>query len=134
VLCWKTSTYLLLTLRFATEDLGLLGGGGPAPDNDGVGGADATSPLPSVGTRLDRARAGGFLGGELDKSTAEAGRAGGGLGESMLNARLGGVLELTGVERLGDAVCTLDGGGGGAAGAEISAPAFLFTHFFSSLS
>ena len=75
--------------------------GGPA--EAGVAGADADSS----GTKFDRTRMGGFLGGPSVRSIAVAGRAGGGPGEGKLGAPVA-----FGNEVAGDAVWALGGGGG----------------------
>ena len=78
----------------------------------GVLGAEPVPPS-SDGTRLDLTRIGGLLVEEL--SMAEADRGGGGPALGGRSPAEGG--PLNGLEvPLGDAVCALEGGGGGVAG------------------
>jgi len=122
--------------RFEACDLGRPGGGAGGVRRDPVGvlGAEPTPPS-SDGTRFDRTRIGGFI----DVfSIAEDARGGGGPALGGRNPTGGGPgLTLDDVLLIpeGEAVCALDGGGGGVGCfAAASAPAFLFTHFLSSAS
>lgn len=110
--CWRTSTYRLRTFRFEAWDRGRPGGGAGGANLDPVGvlGAEPGPPS-SEGTRFDRTLIGGL--GAL--SIAEEARGGGG---PALGGRIpaeGGPV-LGGLAPPGDAVCALDGGGGGVAG------------------
>lgn len=128
--CWKTSTYLLRTARFA---FGLPPIGGPPASERGnvadigVGGAELSE---SVGTRFDLTLDGGALRGgscaPRSIAPAVAGRAGGGGGGVIPDGKAGFDLP-------GEAVCAR-GGGGGAAGFASPPEEFLFTHRFRSLS
>jgi len=86
----------------------------------GVGGMDCVSS----GTRFDLTLDSGLRGGD-ERSTADAGRGGGG---GRFPGDGGGLSSLP-----GDVVCALGGGGVGD-GVGVSVPAFLFTHLLSSLS
>jgi len=121
----NTSTYRLRTFRLEDAcDFGRpIGGGGAEREAPGAGvvGADSVP----VGMRFDRIRGVGPRFGGANESTAEPGRLGGG----------GGPIGEEGViDRLDAADCGREGGGGGTAGLADSAPAFLLTHFLSSLS
>lgn len=110
------STYRLFKGFFEAEDLGRAGGGGPVPRKApaaGVGGAEAD--VASSGTRFDLIRGTVFLGGDV-RSTAEAGRGGGGPG-GMLGVDIA-------PERPGEAVCDRFGGARGVAALGGSAPAW----------
>lgn len=82
----------------------------------GVFGIDATS----VGTRLDRTRIGALGVRDVLKSIADAVLVGGGRGEVMVSLDVTPKRELL---TLGEAVCAREGGGGGADGCAVSAPA-----------
>lgn len=87
----------------------------------GVLGADSAV---GGGAKLERTRITVLLGGEVLRSIADAARGGGGGAEFPPPIEKLDVLP-------GDAVCALDGGGGGAAGlGALSAPAFLLTQRF----
>ena len=75
------------------------------------GGRSGNPGSVSTGARLDRPRGGARFGGDVT-STAEAGRDGGASAEPLCER-----------PPEGDAVCTREGGGGGVAGFEASAPA-----------
>lgn len=78
------------------------------------------------GARLDRTRSVDLLGGEVLRSIAEV---------ECVCAAAGFETAERGPVIPGDAVCALDGGGGGTDWlAELSLPAFLFTQRLSSLS
>lgn len=100
-------------LRFAAWDLGLAGGGASELSLEPVGvlGADSVG---IGGARFERMRI-GALGGSPPRSTAEAERIGGGVG---VVDGLGPIIPMP-----GEALCVLEGGGGGAAGFGGSAPA-----------
>jgi hypothetical protein len=102
-----------------------MGGGGGEREAPGAGviGGDSAP----AGTRFDRIRGVGPRFGGANGSTADAGRLGGGGGPT---GEVGGGA----MDKLAAADCGREGGGGGAAGLAGSAPAFLLTHFLSSLS
>jgi len=109
--------------RLDAWDFGRPGGGDGGVSVDcrsGELGSDADS---GVGAKLDRTRMTDLGGGGAPKPAADAERGGG-----VAPPGRGPVIP-------GDAVCDLDGGGGGvAAGLASSAPGFLFTQRFNSLS
>lgn len=114
-------------MRFDACDFGRPGGGaGGSKDDPALCVLDEES-VSEGGTKLERTRTTVLLGGDVLKSIADADRAGGGSpwcapGESA-------VFDLP-----GEAVCALEGGGGGMAGFSDSDAAFLLTQRFNSLS
>jgi len=96
-------------LRFDACDFGRPGGGGGGSNDDATLGVLGDESVSEGGTKFERTRMTVLVGGDVLKSIADADRAGGASpwfvpGESE-------ALDLP-----GEAVCALDGGGGGTAG------------------
>lgn len=112
--CWRMSTYLLRTFFFDAWERGRVGGIGgwrnPVSWLAGVDGTDCVLPGAKFDLTLGKALRGGD-----ERSTAEAGRGGGG---GRFPGDGGGFSIFP-----GDVVCALRGGGGGE-GFGVSAPAW----------
>lgn len=127
--CWKTSTYRLRAGLFAIDDLGREGGGA-REEPVGVGGAEGIADVGEPAA--DAARGGGGpvrLGGRALRSPSDAVRFAEGCSSFKLTMFLRGRDAV-----VGEAVWAREGGGGGVFSCGCSAPAFLLTHFFRSLS